>query len=175
MLYNSYKWSVTFKNCELLYCIPVTYIVLYINYIILYIISIYPVLAWVLVQFSLSVVSDSLWPYEPQHTRPAYPWPTARVYWNPCPLSRWCHPTILSCRPLLLPSVFPSIRVFSSESALPIRWPNWNFRFNIRPSNEHSGLISFRMDWLDLLAVQGTLKSITTVEKHQFFGTQLSL
>ena len=66
------------------------------------------------------------------------------------------------CRPLLLlPSIFPSIRVFSNESALHIRWPkDWSFSFNIGPSDEHSGLISFRMDWLDLLAVQGTLKSL---------------
>ena len=62
---------------------------------------------------------------------------------------------------LLLPSVFPSIRVFSNESALPIRWPKyWSFIFNVSPSNEHPGLISFRIDWLDLLAVQGTLKSL---------------
>ena len=67
---------------------------------------------------------------------------------------------ILYC-PLLLPSIFPSIRVFSSESALHIRWPRyWSFRFSIGPSNEYSGLISFRMDWLDLFAVQGTLKSL---------------
>ena len=66
-----------------------------------------------------------------------------------------CHPL------LLLPSIFPSIRVFSNESALRIRWPKyWSFSFNISPSNEHPGLISFRMDWLDLLAVQGTLKSL---------------
>ena len=66
------------------------------------------------------------------------------------------------CRPLLfLPSIFPSIRVFSNESLLRIRWPNyWSFSFNISPSNDYSGLISFRMDWLDLLAVQGTLKSL---------------
>ena len=68
---------------------------------------------------------------------------------------------LILCRPLLLlPSIFPSIRVFSNESALCIRWPKyWSFSFNISPSNEHPGLISFRMDWLDLLAVQGTLKS----------------
>ena len=67
---------------------------------------------------------------------------------------------ILCCLLLLLPSIFPSIRVFSNESALRIRWPKyWSFSFNISPSNEHSRLISFRMDWLDLLAVQGTLKS----------------
>ena len=73
--------------------------------------------------------------------------------------SHWCHPTISSCRPLLLlPSVFPSIKVFSSESAFHIRWPKyWSFRFDISPSNEYSGLIFFRMAWLDLLAVQGTL------------------
>ena len=69
---------------------------------------------------------------------------------------------LILCRPLLLlPSIFPSIRVFSNESALRIRWPKyWSVSFNIRPSNEHPGLISFRMDWLDLLAVQGTLKSL---------------
>ena len=79
---------------------------------------------------------------------------------------------------LLLPSVFPSIKVFSNESALFIRWPKyWSFSFNISPSSEHPGLISFRMDWLDLLAVQGTLKSLLQYHssKHQFFGTQLSL
>ena len=69
---------------------------------------------------------------------------------------------LILCRPLLLlPSIFPSIRVFSNESALHIRWPKyWSFSFNISPSNEHPGLISFRMDWLYLLAVQGTLKSL---------------
>ena len=86
---------------------------------------------------------------------------------------------LILCRPLLLPpSIFPSIRVFSNESVLRIRWPKyWSFSFNISPSNEYSGLISFTMDWLDLLAVRGTLKvfSNTTVQKHQFFGTQLSL
>ena len=86
---------------------------------------------------------------------------------------------LIFCRPLLLlPSIFPSIRVFSNGSALHIRSPKyWSFSFNIRPSNEHPGLIFFRMDWLDLLAVQGTLKSLFqhTVQKNQFFGTQLSL
>ena len=78
---------------------------------------------------------------------------------------------------LLLPSIFPSIRVFSNESVLHIRWPKyWSFSFSISPSNDYSGLISFRMDWLDLLAVQGALKSLLQpVQKHQFFGTQLSL
>ena len=85
---------------------------------------------------------------------------------------------ILCCSLLLLPSIFPSISVFSNESVLPIRWPKyWSFSFIISPSNEYSGLISFRMSWLNLLAVQGTLKSLlqATVPKQQFFGTQLSL
>ena len=85
---------------------------------------------------------------------------------------------ILCCPLLLLPSIFPSIRVFSNKSTLHIRWPNyWSFSFNISPSNEHPGLIPFRMDSLGLLAVQETLKSLsnTTVQKHQFFSTQLSL
>ena len=84
----------------------------------------------------------------------------------------------LCCPLVLLPSIFPNIRVFSNESALLIKWPKyWSFSFNISLSNDYSGLISFRMDWLDLLAVQGTLKSLsnTRVQKHQFFSTQLSL
>ena len=85
---------------------------------------------------------------------------------------------LILCRTLLLPpSIFPSIRVFSNELVLHIRWPKyWSFSFNVSPSNEHPGLISFRMDWLDLLAVQGTLKSLpnTTVQKRQFFSAQLS-
>ena len=80
--------------------------------------------------------------------------------------------------PLLLLSIFSSTRVFSNESALLMRWPKyWSFSFSIIPSKEHPGLISFRMDWLDLLAVRGTLKSLlhTTGQKCQFFGAQLSL
>ena len=80
------------------------------------------------------------------------------------------------CRPLLLlPSIFPSIRVFSNESALSIRWPKyWSFSFNISPSNEHPELISFRMDWLDLLAVQGTLKSSPTPQFKSINSSALS-
>ena len=85
---------------------------------------------------------------------------------------------ILCCPLLLLPSIFPSIRIFSRESALPIRWPKyWNFSFNIRPSNEHPELISFRMDWLDLLAVQGILKSLLqhhSSKASAFFTVHLS-
>ena len=85
---------------------------------------------------------------------------------------------ILCCPLLLLPSIFPSLRVFLNESALRIRWSKyWSFSFNISISNEHSGLISFRMDLLDLLVVQGTLKSLLQhySQKHQFFSDQLSL
>ena len=90
---------------------------------------------------------------------------------------------ILCCPLLLLPSIFPSTRVFSNESALRIRWPKyWSFSFNISPSNEHAGQISFRMDWLDLLAVQGTLKSLlqhhsskaSILWRSAFFILQLS-
>ena len=85
---------------------------------------------------------------------------------------------IFCCPLLLLSSIFPSIRVFSNESAFRIRWPKyWGFSFSISSSNEYSGLISFRMNWLDLLAVQGLSRvfSSTTVQKHQFFGAQPSL
>ena len=91
---------------------------------------------------------------------------------------------LILCRPLLLlPSIFPSIRVFSDKSVLLIRWPKyWSFRFSISPSNEHSGLISFRMDWLDLFAVQGTLKTLlkhhnskaSILQHSAFFMVQLS-
>uniref|UniRef100_A0AC11ERM5 Uncharacterized protein n=2 Tax=Ovis aries TaxID=9940 RepID=A0AC11ERM5_SHEEP len=90
---------------------------------------------------------------------------------------------IIFCRPLLLPSIPPSIRVFSNESALCMRWSKyWSFSFSISPSNQHPGLISFRMDWLDLLAVQGTLKSLlqhhsskaSILRRSAFFTVQLS-
>ena len=128
------------------------------------------------VQFS-SVVSDSLRPHGLQHARHPCPSPTHGVYSNSCPLSWWCHPTFSS-------SVIPfssCLQSFPATGSLQMscslhQWPKyWSFSFNISPSNEYSGLISFRMDWLDLLAVQGTLKSLlhTTVQKHQFFGAQL--
>ena len=98
-------------------------------------------------------MSNSLWYHGLQHTRPPCPSPTPGV-----------HPSshlILCCPLLLLPSIFPSIRVFSNESILHIRWPKcWGFSFSISPSNEYLVLIPFRMDWLDILAVQGTLKSL---------------
>ena len=106
---------------------------------------------------SRSVVSDSLRPHESQHARPPCPSQTPGVHSNSHPSSHR-----ILCRPLLLlPPIPPSIRVFSNESTLHMRWPKyWSFSFSISPSNEHSGLISFRMDWLDLLAVQGTRKSL---------------
>ena len=85
---------------------------------------------------------------------------------------------LILCHPLLPPSIFPSIKVFSKESVLCIRWPKyWSFSFSINPSNEYSGLMSFRMDWFDLLEVQGTLKSLLQhhSSKASIFGTQLSL
>ena len=132
------------------------------------------------VQFSCSVASDFLWPHGQENAMLPCPSPTPGAYSNSCPIESVMPSNhLILCHPLLLPpSIFPSIRVFSNESALHIRWPKyWSFSFNISPSSEHPGLISFRMDWLDLLALQGTRKSLlnTTVQKHQFLGAQLSL
>ena len=100
-----------------------------------------------LLLFSHSVVPNSLWPHGLQHARLLCPSPSPGACSNSCPLSQWCHPT---CHPLLLlPSVFPSIKVSSRESALHIRWSKY-WSFSISPSKEHSGLISFRIDWFDL-------------------------
>ena len=107
-------------------------------------------------QFSHSVMSDSLWPHGPWHVRPPCLSPTPRVYSNSCPSSQWSHP--LSSPSPLAPSPAQH-QGFSNESTLRMRWPKyWSFSFSISPSNEHPGLISFRMDWLDVLAVQGTLE-----------------
>ena len=124
-------------------------------------------------------MSNSLQPCGLQQVRLPCPSPTPKACSNSCASSRWCHPTISSDIHLLLPpSIFPSIRVFSNESVLHIRWPKyWTFSFSLSPSSEYSGLISFRMDWLDLLAVSKGLSrifSITTVQKHQFFSTEFS-
>ena len=128
------------------------------------------------VQFSLS---DSFRPHELLHTRPPCPSPTPGVHPNPHPLSQWCHPAISSSVVPFssCPQILPCIRVFSNESTLHIRWPKyWSISFSIIPSKEHPGLISFRMDWLELLEVQGTLKSLLhiTIQKQQFFSAQLS-
>ena len=128
------------------------------------------------VQFSRSVVSDSLWPHELQHARHPCPSPAPGVHLNSCPSNQWCHPAISS-------SVIPfssCTTVFSNESTLHMRWPKyWSFSLSISPSNENPGLTSFRMDWLDLL---GTLKSLlqhhsskaSILQSSAFFRVQLS-
>ena len=114
------------------------------------------------VQFSHTVMSDSLWAHGLQRDRPPCPSPTSGAYSNSCPSSQWCHSiNSSSVTPSPQSSFFLSIRVFCKKSVLHIRWPKyWSFSFSISPSNEYSGLISFRIDWLDLLAVQETLKSL---------------
>ena len=136
------------------------------------------------VQFSCSVVSNSLRPHESQHTRPACPSTSPGVHSDSRPSSPWCHPAISSSVVpfLLLPPISPSIRVYSNESTFRMRWPKyWSFSFSIISSKEHPGLISFRMDWLDLLA-EGTLKSLlqhhsskaSILQCSAFFTVQLS-
>ena len=137
------------------------------------------------VQFSSVAQSVSLQPHGLQHTRLPCSSPINSLsLFKLMPIELMIPSNhLILCRPLLLlPSIFPSIRGFShfpacEESVLRMRWPkHWSFSFSISPSNEYSGLISFRMDRFDLLAVQGTLKSpSTTVQKHQFLGTQPSL
>ena len=108
-------------------------------------------------------MSDSWQTHELQHTRPPHPSPTPGVHPKSMSIESVMPSNhLILCFPLLLlPLIFPNIRIFSNESVLCIRWPEyWSFSFSITPSNEYSGLISFRMDWLDLLAVQGTLKSL---------------
>ena len=114
-------------------------------------------------EFSRSVVSDSLWPHGLQHARPPCPSLTPGIYLNLCPLSWWCHPTISSSVVPFssCPQSFPASGFFSNEPVLHIRWPKyWSLSFSISLSNEYLGLVSFRIGWLDLLAVQGTLKSL---------------
>jgi len=105
-------------------------------------------------------VSDSLRPHGLQHASLPCASPNPGACLDSCPSSQWSHSNL--CHPLLLlPSVFPGIGVFTNGSLLCIRWPKyWSFSFTFSPSNEYSGLISFRIDWFDLLAVQGTLKSL---------------
>ena len=135
-----------------------------------------------LVQFSSSVMFDSLWPHGLQHARLLCPSPTPRVCSNSCPLSQWCHPTIspsvvhFSCL-----QSFPASGSFPMSQFFAIRWPKyWSFSFS--PSNEYSGLVSFQIDWFDLPAVQGTLRSLlqhydlkASILRHSaFFMVQLS-
>ena len=119
--------------------------------------------AVLLLLFNCSVVSESLWPHGLQHTRLPCPSTISRslLKLTSSELVIASNCLILCCPLLLLPSIFPSIRVFSNELALRIRWPKyWNVSFSISPFSEYSALISFRIDWLDLLIVQGTLKSL---------------
>ena len=136
-------------------------------------------------QFSRSVMSNSLWPHELQHNEASL---SISSSWSSLKFTSielvMSSRHLILCRPLLLmPSIPPSIRVFSNESALHMRWPKyWSFSFSIIPSKEHPGLISFRKDWLDLLAVQGTLKSLlqhhsskaSILRRSAFFTVQLS-
>ena len=137
------------------------------------------------VQCSRSVTSDSLWPHGLQHTRLPCPPLSSGVCSKFMSIESvmLSNHFILCCPLLLLPSIFPSITVFSNEPVLHIRWRRfWSFSFSISPSNEYSGLISFRMDWLDVLAVQGTLKSLlqhhssnaSILQLSAFFIVQLS-
>ena len=130
-------------------------------------------------------MSDSVWPCELQHFMFPCPFTISLSLLKLMPIESVMPSNhLILCYPLLFPpSIFPSIRVFSSESVLHIRWPKcWSFSFSITPSNEHSGLISFRMAWLDLLAVQGTLKSLlqhhsskaSILQLSAFFIVQLS-
>ena len=128
-------------------------------------------------------MSDSLQPHGLQHSRLPCPTPSPRVCSDSCPLMP-CN-LLIFCFPLLLsPSIFPSIRVFSSQSTLHIRWPkDWSFSFSINASDEYSGLISFRTKWFDLLLIQGTLKCLlqyhsskaSVLQHSAFFMVQLSL
>ena len=114
-------------------------------------------------QVSRSAVSDSLQPHESQHARPLCPSPTPRVHSDSCPSSPWCHLAIsASVIPFSsCPQSLPSSGSFPMSQLFAWRWPKyWTFSFSISPSNEHPGLISFRMDWSDIFAVQGTLKSL---------------
>ena len=148
--------------------------------------SLFSLVTFASVQFSSVTQSClTLQPHELQHARPPCPSPTPGVYSNSYPLSWWCHPAISSSVVplLLLPPIPPSIRVFSNESTLCMRWLKyWSFSFSIIPTKKIPGLISFRMDWLDLLAVQETLKSLlqhhsskASILRHSsFFTVQLS-
>ena len=135
-------------------------------------------------QFSHSVVSDSLRPHESQHARPPCPSPTPGVHSDHVhQVGDAIQPSHSLSSPSLPAPIPPSIMVFSNETTLRMRWPKyWSFSLSISPYSEHPGLVSFRMDWLDLLAVQGTLKSLlqhhsskaSILQRSAFFTVQLS-
>ena len=136
------------------------------------------------IQFSLSVMSDSLWPHESQHARSPCPSPAPAVHPNSCPSSRWCQPAISSSVVPFFPwpQSLPASGSFQMSQLFTWGSQSISFSLSISPSNEHPGLVSFRMDWLDLLAVQGTLKSLlqhhsskASILRHSaFFTVQLS-
>ena len=129
------------------------------------------------VHLSCSVMSDSLRPHGLQHARPPLSTTNSRSLLKLMSIESVMPSNhLILCHPLLLlPSIFPSIRVFSKESVLHIRWPKyWNFSFSISPSNEYSGLISYRIDWFDILAVQGTLESSPTPQFKSINSLALS-
>ena len=133
--------------------------------------------------FGCPVMSGSLWPHGLQHTRLPCPSPSPRACSNSCPLSQWSHPTISSSVVPFSPCPQSLPESGSFPMSLPMMWPKyWSFSFSISPSNEHPGLVSFRMDWLGLFAVQGTLKSLLQhhsskawiLRRSAFFTVQLS-
>ena len=131
----------------------------------------------VVVVFSHSVLSNSLWPHGLQHCKLSCPSPTPRACSNSCPESVMPSNHLILCHPLLFPpSIFPSIKIFSSESALCIRWPKyWRFSFSISRSNEYSGLISFRIDLFDLLTVEETQEPSPAPQFKSIDSSALSL
>ena len=163
-----WKYSISWSGCWWWGCIPLRFIILHLGFVRFCFFSSCQILD---VQL-LSCVWLFVIPWTAAH-QASCPSPSPSVCTNSCPLSQWCHPTfILCCPPLLLPPNFPSIRVFSNELALQVRClKDWSFSFSISLSNDYSGLISFRIDWFGLLAVQGVFSS-TTVWRHQFFGVQ---
>ena len=164
--YNNYKQNITFKNYKSWYCIPVTYIILYTNYCCYSVAKSWPVLC------------D---PMDCSRPGPALTISQSLPKFTSTESVILSNHLILCCPLLILPSVFPSIRVFSNELALCTGWPEyWSFNFSISLSNEYSGLITFRIDWFDLLVLQGTLKSLlqnhsskVSVLRHSAFFTVL--
>ena len=171
-----------FRGHKLLFLVFICFY--WILWVILYLKCCFPWLSGESVQFSHWVVSNTLWLHALEHTRLPCLSPIPEACSNSCPLRRWCHPAVSSSViPFSCLQSFPASGSFSNKSVLHIRWPKyWSFIFSISPSNEYSGLISFRIDWLDLLAVQGTFKSLlqhhnskaSILQCSAFFIVQLS-
>ena len=171
-----------FRGHKLLFLVFICFY--WILWVILYLKCCFPWLSGESVQFSHWVVSNTLWLHALEHTRLPCLSPIPEACSNSCPLRQWCHPAVSSSViPFSYLQSFPASGSFSNKSVLHIRWPKyWSFIFSISPSNEYSGLISFRIDWLDLLAVQGTFKSLlqhhtskaSILQCSAFFIVQLS-